>query len=99
MRTAVSARRERTLAALSSAGIAHLPNRGGIHVMLDIRDLGPSPDALANDISAAGVSLTDGRTVGVDGWLRLSLTRSPEVLEEAVHRLARMLRAEGADNA
>ena len=98
-RTAVSARRERTLAALSSTGIAHLPNRGGIHVMLDVRDLGRSPDALVNDISAAGVNLTDGRTVGIDGWLRLSLTRSPEMLEDAVHRLARTLGAEGADNA
>ena len=99
MRTAVSERRERTLAALSAAGIAHIPNRAGIHVMLDARDLGRSPEALATDIAATGVSLSDGRAVGVDGWLRLSLTRSPALLEDAVHRLARTLTPEGADNA
>ena len=99
MRTEVAARRERTLTALRATGIVHMSNRAGIHVMLDVHHFGRSSREIAADIAATGVNLTDGSAVGIDGWLRLSLTRSPDLLEDAVHRLARTLGAEGADNA
>jgi aminotransferase len=98
MQTAVSARRVSTLDALRDAGIVHTRNRAGIHVMLDVRHHDRTPDALVAETSAAGVGLTDGRAVGLEGWLRLSLTRPPEVLHDAVHRIAPILGAEGADN-
>ena len=92
---AVAERRARALAALEDAGISHLRPSGGMHVMLDARGHAGGAAAALHAAAEDGVRLASGSDIGVPDWLRLSLTRPPEVVEEAIARLVRILGKEG----
>ncbi|MDR1851584.1 MAG: aminotransferase class I/II-fold pyridoxal phosphate-dependent enzyme [Propionibacteriaceae bacterium] len=55
-------------------------------VWLDFRDYGV--DDLVERIHAAGVAVTDGAACGRPGFVRLNLATEPDVLEEALRRIA-----------
>jgi aspartate/methionine/tyrosine aminotransferase len=83
-RAEVRARREALLAALDEGGARCVAPAAGWHVLVE---------GGAQAAQAAGVRAATGTTVGLPGWLRLSLTEPPERLELAGRRLAAALTA------
>lgn len=80
----VRARRDALVGALDRGGVRLLAPAAGWHVLVEAGD-----DAA----EAAGVRAASGGTVGLPGWLRLSLTEPPQRLELAGDRLAAALTA------
>jgi aspartate/methionine/tyrosine aminotransferase len=80
----VRARRAALVAALAEGGAGCVAPAAGWHVLVE-----GDQDAAA----AAGVRAAPSDTVGLSGWLRLSLTEPPERLRDAGRRLAAALSA------
>jgi aminotransferase len=80
----VRARRAALVAALDEGGARCVAPAAGWHVLVEGGD---------GAAAAAGVRAAPGDTVGWSGWLRLSLTESPERLRIAGRRLAAALTA------
>jgi aspartate/methionine/tyrosine aminotransferase len=83
-RAEVRARRAALVAALEEGGARSVAPAAGWHVLVE------AGEAAAQ---AAGVRAAPGDTVGLPGWLRLSLTEPPERLALAGRRLAAALTA------
>jgi aspartate/methionine/tyrosine aminotransferase len=83
-RAQVRARSAALVGALSEGGVRCVAPAAGWHVLVE----GAAPAA-----AAAGVRVAPGDSVGVPGWLRLSLTEPPDRLELAGRRLAAALAA------
>lgn len=95
-RRLVAERRAVTLAALRRAGVPHVRPASGYYVLVDGAALGLKGAALAGRVAReAGVRLAAGSAFGAAtaSWLRLSLTRPAEQLDEAVNRLGTVLGA------
>jgi len=67
--------------------IRYRPGAASYLAWLDVRELGWGDDPAERALER-GVALNDGSTFGAPGFLRLNLACSPEVLTEAIRRLA-----------
>ncbi len=74
-------------------GVRYRMPEGTYLAWLDCRDLGLGDDPAAAFLERGRVALNSGPTFGTDGagFARLNLATGPEILTEAVHRMARAL--------
>ncbi|MDT0341543.1 MalY/PatB family protein [Streptomyces litchfieldiae] len=74
-------------------GVRHRPGQGTYLAWLDCRDLGLGGDPAARFLERGRVALSSGADFGTGGagHVRLNLATSPELLTEAVRRMARAL--------
>jgi aspartate/methionine/tyrosine aminotransferase len=86
-RALVERRRGCAFAGLDGASISYVRPTAGYTVLLDARDA-PRGDGVQRALRASRLRLGSGHAVGAPGWLSMALTSSPEVLEQAVERLA-----------
>jgi aspartate aminotransferase len=79
-------------------GVSVLAPEGGFFTMVDVRQLGPSSDAIRRQLlQEFGVAVMHGAAYGPggEGTLRVSFGSGGSVLDEGLERLARGLRAIG----
>jgi cysteine-S-conjugate beta-lyase len=80
--------------------VRYRPGDGTYLAWLDCRALGVGADPASVLLERGGVALTSGEAFGAggDGYVRLNLATTPELLTEAVHRMARACGGQAALN-